>query len=324
MQDNSFGKNIESELHDWSIEPSDAVWSAVEKELDKKKRRYGIGWWLLLPLLLGSLGLGWYMIYQYNRQQRTIPPVSLSIQEHSTGLSTNQPLNQSAAPVIVGQKINSSISSQHLTTQPKRVATQKITAAKLVKGIKNPTHADADATTAGRRLYDDGKQKIVVMAADAMSDENQDSLISGLVLNEVYADTNRKDIMEAVLAPQTDTAKMEVGRTITTPTPTDSLPATSAEKKPASKSRSWRKEFLLAAGKAEFGSFNLSSSSYDFMNSPGSVTSSPGTPVRIRTAYKFGQGTYLQAGINIGRPLTKRLTWFTGLHYHYQQLRGET
>ncbi|RYY32154.1 MAG: hypothetical protein EOP46_19620 [Sphingobacteriaceae bacterium] len=28
--------------------------------------------------------------------------------------------------------------------------------------------------------------------------------------------------------------------------------------------------------------------------------------------------------MNIGRPLTKRLTWFTGLHYHYQQLRGET
>ncbi|RYY44633.1 MAG: hypothetical protein EOO06_17810 [Chitinophagaceae bacterium] len=61
MPDNSLEKNINNEMYDWKINPSPAVWAAVEEALDKKKRRYFFAWWWLLPILIGGTVLFLYL-----------------------------------------------------------------------------------------------------------------------------------------------------------------------------------------------------------------------------------------------------------------------
>jgi hypothetical protein len=86
-------------------------------------------------------------------------------------------------------------------------------------------------------------------------------------------------------------------------------------------SSAWKKEWQLAAGITDFASLGFSKSNSDYVSaSPGGVGSGPGNPIRERNAYNFNRGVYLNAGFNIGRSLSKKISWFTGLHYIYQSV----
>lgn len=69
MSDNNFEKQIQQKLDELKLQPSESVWSRVERRIRKdKRRRTGL---FLLPLIIVLLGLGGYFVF-YSNDKPTI------------------------------------------------------------------------------------------------------------------------------------------------------------------------------------------------------------------------------------------------------------
>jgi hypothetical protein len=65
MSDHDFEKRVKQKMDELKFTPSDAVWQAVQLEIRKDRpRRRG---WILVPILLASLGVAGYFIFNSNK-----------------------------------------------------------------------------------------------------------------------------------------------------------------------------------------------------------------------------------------------------------------
>lgn len=304
MQDNSSKKNIEQQLYDLNIEPSQNVWIAVEKELDKKKRRYFFGWWWLLPLLLTGTGLIWYFNNDTKTnellvEQKTTSPTAIKAKQVNAATQT--------LPIKEQPVFNDSASGTLIAEAKKDIVAGRNHPVKKTKKIINPGNT-SEITGYRKQLSEKQQQKITVTPANTASGNDNGQDIAATENDE----TVKGDSL-ATVTQEEGSKKIE--------TTSDSIVPTIAKKEKKKKISGWKKEWSVAGGLSSLTNFNAAEKAENFSYIPSGVGSSPGNIIRERNEYEFRKGIYVHAGLNIGRSLSKKLTWFTGLHYNYQSIQ---
>ena len=317
MQDNSYKKNIEQQLHDLNMEPSQDVWLAVEKALDKKKRRYFFGWWWLLPLLLIGTGLVWY----FNKDTAGVPMLAggettstAPANAPATTTVTSQP-GQASQTVMADTGHSTSSLFNNSTINNGAPATVNINASLRNRaGTKRISGIDSSETeNAGdkhrRKLSDQQQQKITITAAHATMADSMDEQTAAKV---TPANTDLAADSANITAQVEKKEEKKPGVK-----PDTALIAKKEKKKTASR---WEKEWSLAAGISSLA--NVTSSNR-LENVSYTADMNSGINTRVINVYKFKPGAYVQAGINIGRSLSGKISWLSGLHYNYQRVPSE-
>ncbi|WP_315816620.1 hypothetical protein [Paraflavitalea speifideaquila] len=110
MSDHDFEKQVKVRLDQLKLRPSDAVWTVVEKNIRREKRRRRMIIWL--PLLLLTLGAGGYFAMQENSQPATQDLVKLTIPS-TDATKNNKPSTQTST-----QTPDNSVPSTHEPVTP--------------------------------------------------------------------------------------------------------------------------------------------------------------------------------------------------------------
>ena len=311
MQDNSFKKNIAQELHGLSIEPSQKVWLAVEKELDKDKGPYFPVWWWLFFLLIGGAGLLWFTGKENKKEitsanKKTMPVVAQ--QKAAAGITT--------APVAFDIALTE---KPALPAPGQSTAAKDISAGVQTKHIAGRTTIKITGAATGEKghasrqpLTDKAKQKISIAAPGMETNSNEQEIAP---VNE----EGRPTILTATIPTAQDSAKT-IGLVVKEEkkqAPADTVPASVPL---TQKKKQWIKEWSVAVGQASLISINLYGGKKNEFSNISTGNPTPADPTLERNGYTFRQGSYWQAGINIGRPLSKKISWLTGLHYNFQQV----
>ena len=64
MQKNKFEKQVQQKMEEFNLQPSGSVWSNIEAHISKKKRPKSV--WLFVPITIGLLGLGLWLMNSNN------------------------------------------------------------------------------------------------------------------------------------------------------------------------------------------------------------------------------------------------------------------
>lgn len=306
MQDNSFKKNREQELHGLSIEPSQKVWLAVEKELDKEKRRYFPVWWWLFFLFIGSAGLLWYTGHNGKKEE-------IAANEKTAPVIAQQKNTTGAAAVIVDTKDTLRSFSAAAAATGLQITAGDIAANRQAKYFTGRTAITINGQTTAEEshgsqqlLTDKAKQKTSITVPGTETNDSEEKQSS-----------SAEDTNTVIAPPDAEKTIARATKEDKKQEPADTVPAvvTALQKK---NSKQWIKEWSVAGGGSSLAFIGLSARE----SSSSAADPMPGTvdPVQERNEYIFRQGAYLQAGIYIGRPLSKKISWLTGLQYNFQQV----
>ncbi len=149
MQENKFENQVQQQMEEFRIRPSEAVWEKVEEELRKKKKRRVV-FYLFLLAGLSLLGYSGYFVYNNSKpnlvqQTITVPhdndkPVKenehLPSNETSTGkLQQSKKENQLSDE----EKSNSSVTSDIVLKEKKITTKEKIVVNRQEKATSNLT-----------------------------------------------------------------------------------------------------------------------------------------------------------------------------------------
>ncbi len=308
MQDNSFEKNIDQQLHDIQIEPSTDVWNAVEKALEKKKRRYLFGWWWL-PAVLFTVGS---LVFLMNYFKQTADKQGKILSAHKTQAGQDSFLKdrKNVAEGVTG--VLPKTSGDREAVKPLAgftVTNNPVSIVNLTPGSKRKS--------VKRKARSDARQQMAIRPADEDSDAPATKKIS-----PALSEKNTEQFNNNKTGPSATTEK---------------VPAQTAERKelnqkdslaryvPAadkeSRQSKWKKELSVSGGVSGFASFNAATQDPVFLYIPNNQ-GSPNAPADLieRTSYNFTAGVNLAAGFDLGRSFSKRFSVFTGLHYNYQSV----
>lgn len=320
MQDNSFEKNMEHELHELNIEPSQKVWKAVETALDKKKRRYIFGWWWLLPLLLAGSASIWYFNTNNKKQPQDNETVIASKQPATVGQpaissttgaatvakETPIQINESSAEISQEGDNKNSVAKNNYRTN--RAASIRVTA-------PDATNDDETNNTSHKKISQKGKQHIRIVSAALAADTITDVVAGSTIDDNEQPVTTVPEVTEKeqqfTIAKQGQKAEQPIMPDTTVST------TPSNEKKKRTK---WNKEWIAGGGMVDLGKLGFSGTSLKNLVESSGVGSPANPPVRELNEYVFKSGVYLTAGLNVTKPLSKKTSWSTGLHYTFQNI----
>ncbi|MFT3979416.1 MAG: hypothetical protein QM687_03030 [Ferruginibacter sp.] len=323
MQDNSFNHTIEEKLKDLQLEPSAAVWTAVEKELDRKKRRYFFAWWWLLPaLLLLCGGITWLATGNRNSSNDTTKH-SISAKENNHAPKENTPatattdLTTTTAPAATGDENIRADENKNTGIQISRTNSGRKAAASVK--ISTPSFTEEGSTTAHlHKLDEKGGKHISISNATPEEEKAQDDRNETIVSTVITApeDSLQEQGMPSSVAKKEEPVKKDS----ITPKAPEQTGNSAAQKKKDKKTTRWETAWTAGGGVAAFGSLSLGGARADFFTNSGVITSTPNGIIRTTEEYDLKNGLYAQAGFLAGRSLNAHIKWFTGLQYNYQQL----
>src|SRR6478672_2534173 len=323
MQDNSFDKNIDQQLHDIQLEPSPAVWDAVEKELDKKKRRYPFAWWLLPVLLTGGL-LFWYLGPDHSGQETSTLTSKSADKKRSfteTGFTKNTPeptVQATYSPIDSATLLLTKVNNKEPNdaTVDLRVASSQ--------AIKD----EGKFSGSGKRQTGSGKTKLRVRSVEPVEGGHEKNLADGYT----PPPQQREEVDPIAPVSSSDSRedpKTEVKQVEPVSQRSDSIEKTSSVALPKEEkstlSSKWKKEWSVAGGRSLFGKFDLSDQQEDFLFDPTNTGASPSPGVNLiqRVEYRFAPGAQFDAGLQFRKPISTKFSFLTGLHYNYQMLEAQ-
>ncbi len=309
MQDNSFDKHIQQQLRDVSIDPPGHVWTAVEKELDKKKRRFPFVWWIF-PLLL--LGIGTALYFAADRINEATEDKTTYAGKKAEQAITSKSLTQitPAKATLQHPDTPSAFTGPLVTGRDIPMPYQK-PAAIQINSISVQNTKKEVGVVSKKIIKNEAQQKVNIAGAHA---ENQEANSELATLNDTATAIRAETVISSV---EKDAEKLQPkpGDSSTVDTQKSLLP-------PGKKSKinGWQSEWLIAGGFTQVRALSFSNSGAELLYSPGTSGSNPnqGTNTRVRNEYKFNTGVQLAAGWQVNRPLSKKLAFVTGLHYSYQ------
>ena len=182
MEENKFEKQVQRQMGDFKIPPSDAVWGKIESRIQKKKR-YRWLLFLLFFLLIGAAAVfmkngvstdNQKSITAKNISKDTIATSKILVAKtlpilpqnkdsiHSTiGLANHHQLPVSAkSPVVLIEKKDSIYSTMGLANDHQHRVSSKAHITAISGRIGHPTNAEAQSIEQKRSLSTKGKMKV--------------------------------------------------------------------------------------------------------------------------------------------------------------------
>jgi hypothetical protein len=282
MHENNFEKRISEKMQELGFDPTDAVWSAVDKEINKEKKRRPMFWLLFLSGLV-LLGGGFYLGTLKNYSNKIIADQQRENKKENQGnTSTTKTQNGNISENATVGKTPSPL-SQGPTQTSKRKQSHEIAVLNSGKE-ENSTQAAMENNRATEQIV-----------SDKVKDDRNNTAQADIVKDSTVQKTLKKDA-----TPDIKIVK-------------------EANKK--NRPSMWQIGFTGSAGISKidqslFNSANISGLSYNpsyFASISMSGASAPTPPAspKITPGFSFG------AGVFVNRYLSKRISLSAGIDYHY-------
>lgn len=338
MSGHDFEKNVQQKMEDLRLSPSDAVWSGVEKEIKKDKRKRRV--LLLLPMAL-LLGLGAYWAMQNSGKPGTIEtaqkPNSNDTKNSVTdpaAVSVPPSRNSEQAPRNTDPLIAKDNVPQPVTVSPaddKNLKNREGAVAPNFEGHSNKpaksvmvsdrgrplkNMADAKRNSSGKAPKKGPLVKSAIVAPDApVADSKIDKQAKDVADKDIQSNSEDK----AAVVVTSDSLKEEQPSPIATDSPiTQPSPAIQkAAAKKAAPSHKWQFGFQGGAGVSKLakGIDAFDKSIYMDVASGLNSASPPQTPARTYIPASIGEGFSWNAGVFAQRSISNQLKLSAALQY---------
>lgn len=314
MQDNLHHKSVEERLKDFTMDPSEPVWANIEENLDKKKRRYIIGWWMLLPLLL--IGTGLFLFTGNNTKQKR----GDYDKQQSSGKNTKEPTNTTAgntATTIPVKKNDIAGNTAETAVMPEKVTkTQKSKTANFdFSGVSSPGYnKKTKKVVTGKKTPENPGDDVFTSSTDPVTDKGRMTTKIESPQPSGTDSTNalQKDTDSSAGNKLLSSQKLPVDNTDTVKTTSEKL---KDKNKPQKR---WQMEWTANAGAAELGGLNFFSKQEVFQYSTGGIGSSPA--IRTVQQHEIMPGISAGVGIQLAKKLSPYFTFRTGIGYQYRSM----
>jgi len=307
MHENNFEKQVKEKMDQLGFNPTDAVWTRVDLEINKEKRKRRPLFWIFFfsGLILGAAGV--YTVMQMNIPSRSKMPIQAkSIASHHENVIKENPERQSRA-VETNLKRANTTSSIFSGSLGKKRDQESVNNRSTLTGN---TDSNVEGTKpAGNNFEKDKREPEIV--------DNKE--------NEIGLSSNANKIAAGDLAVVSDSKQQKTDKPLTTDSISEIKSVVSPNQK--LKTSPWSFAITATAGfssnnQSLFQSINAANSSY-YAYSPsnsfvGGPSPSPYLPSELEPGFSFG------AGVMVNRKLSKRIAISSGLEYHYYSTKIHT
>jgi Outer membrane protein beta-barrel domain len=315
MLENEFEKRVREKMDQLGFDPSDTVWTAVDKEINKeKKRRTPIFWLFFFSGLLLAGG-----VYYFIENKNNLNTIARTQQQ---GEINKERVRQSVIKVPEPGKVSKkegedtrNSTNQNSQTNKTELNRKPLNQRKVLEPGKEKIYAG------GTNDFD--KKGIKKPVQNAISKKTDDIVIDN------YSNKNIKTESENAAKNGIDSPS---GKTVTgiveNKTPNqDSVSDTklAKNKNQKTKSSTWQIGFTGGAGISNINQGLFNSDKSLSINNPASAAYNPviiNNPVysssEITPGFSFTAGAFVQ------RNLSKRISLSAGLNYHYYSAKIKT
>jgi Outer membrane protein beta-barrel domain len=330
MHDPEFEKHVQEKMEELQFNPSGEVWTKVEQEIKKEKRRRPLLWIFLLSGVL--LGAGYWLVATGNKQLETkneklktkneAGDDNTKITERENSNSQKENLKEGDEPKLNDATINNySIAKNNITIKPKTSSAQKksLDDKRSVLLLNKNEKGKSEKLKVKKEEADGIVDDAVVGNNNISSEKKNDVGIDATKQNEnIAADSqiNKTSVTDEIKTKKEDLSNK---KNKTTDSPINKTAV--AKNINSKKSRSLRLGFTGGTGVSDIETF--SSSNYPaILNSTGGNVSgyngNNGKPSSIQTGISFYAGAFLE------RSFSKKVSLSAGLNYHYYSTRIRT
>jgi hypothetical protein len=329
MRENEFERKVQEQFDELHMRPSASVWSQVEKELQKKKRRRVV---FYLSMLAGIGLLGYFSsTFLSNsisgesitgRQQSTSPVTDQKAEGNKSGTTTINTVAPGQS-LVTTERPNSSLVDQQ-STQPQETLPGKVIYNQKPAGVgtKGQLVIIQKAPPVKKAIPVEEKKITIIKDQDI-------PVIPGNETDQSIATKTQDEKATAITAA--DTVKKMDSAIAKTEVPEKEEPAIATSKKEPGKSRKvkWgfdlsagvnfsRDKFLsLPSGNLAYADFNQSVD-YSLNSAPVSgVGSNPFASPPVRPPSPVEAGIGFKAGLVAEVKLTEKSSLLTGVRYTY-------
>jgi hypothetical protein len=313
MREDKFEKQVREKMEQLGFEPSESVWTGVDKEINQeKKRRVPLFWLFFIPGLLLAGSAYYYMANKNTTgiipRKNAEHPIAKIPEQKSSG---KKQIGQPAPPSAESQKINNEKNNgvadnkqQHFDgTSPSN--RKRVDKTMGTSPAKNPAHNSVNAKNketdeTGQGVAAAGTADIVInnynsKPAKSETGKDNNKRIDSAVAKMNAAEQENKSKKDSVISSAT--AKNKDQKTI---------------------SSGWKIGFT-----GGLGSSNLNQNLFNSVKTLSPVTLSTNLPAAPNGGYvnysssEIKPGFSFLAGAFVSRNLSKRISFSAGLNYHY-------
>jgi hypothetical protein len=346
MHDPEFEKQVQKKLEELQFDPSGEVWTKVEQEIKKEKRKRPLLWIFLLSGLLLSAGYWALVTGNKNNKQTNIAKAETALKTSSeTKEEKKKPTDENINAAATTKNSTNEKKDLRENNQPNSNANNKNEITITNKSIaKNNTTIKPKTSSPQKKSLDD-KQAVPLFQSkkDKVSDKGKSKKEKvkrepdeGVVANHnifsekknIGIDAVKKEneniaadsqINKSSIADEIKTKKEDLSGKENIATDPQINKTVVAKNINSKKSRSLRLGFTGGAGVSDIETFSSTSSYPANVNSSGgSVTGYNGSPSSIQTGISFYAGAFLE------KPFSKKISLSAGLNYHYYSTRIRT
>ena len=348
MSVHEFEKKVRESMDELKLRPSEAVWTNVEKEIKKDKRRRRFILWL--PLLLLVLGGAGYFVFFSNGQ----------LEKEIVAIPESKPDNTQSKPERNVEPITGSSESQSAKAPDEKTTLPQNTISKIPSSLSDKQRIENSKLDKYKTSeYVEKVQRVnkaIIPKTDrdvendqALKNERNENSIEKTVVEKIENDINNKDAntiapinkeadkIAATTTPQVDIEnenKEDIKAVDKTDLKTDSLnllvdvkePVTTKDSsitKPSivrNKSVKWKLGITANIGVAKISEGGLFSGGLFSMEKKAAVSSFSATPVYFGpisdpVPATIEPGTYFSIGVFAQRQLWKRMSVSAGINY---------
>jgi Outer membrane protein beta-barrel domain len=309
MRENNFEDQVREKMDQFGFDPPDAIWTAVDKEINKDKKRRGP---LFILILFSGLLLAGGVIYfgavKNNSVTKTITGEQKRIDEGENKSSVGK--DQSSKEEE--NKLNEE--TPNLNKQNMALKSKNSSKSDIVKSGNGP--ASSDNSKGIRYGRNDNSVETTVAAK---SDKSNSEIIPPVAVETGSKNSGENKIdssgLKKTIAPVLQ---------ITAPKDSNTESNLAARDKPKSKSSLWT--FGLTGG-AGISNTNQSLFKQSNVNglyySPASINGA-NFAVPVPVSSKINPGFSFTAGVFVSRYLSKRVSISAGLNYNYYSTHNKT
>jgi hypothetical protein len=319
MRENEFEKQVREKMDQLGFDPRDTVWTAVDKEINKeKKRRIPLFWLFFLPALLMAGGT-YYLI------EHKSSPVAIAKTLQQPELNKNQitqpELKSEKKDKNAEELINKNIKPQENSTinTPQINSQRKSSSESKKSGVANKK------TRAGGSM---DKELSGESGQNSIPEKGDDIVIDNYNHKSTQSETSKnKNVLDSTAG------KAIAGITANKKVNKDSVSefATAKNKNQKIKSSTWQFGIIGGAGISNINQGLFNSVKTLNINNNANTAAGPrnltGPPTisnptysssEIKPGFSFGAGAYVQ------RNLSRRISLSAGLNYHYYSAKIKT
>ena len=330
MQDPEFEKQVRQKMDELKFSPSDAVWSNVEKEIKKDRRKRPLLWLFLFLIIALS---GGYYLFSYQKTSNT--KNHSNKQSDSISLNTEKEKTQKENTTEIHPKKDNKNAEQPVSS-PIVSNNEELRSGNKNKSVTEKQKQDQNTVIVKQKTGSSGssnlKQKNNSQIQEKPNNNISDETITLAVpanpaqeTNAPVADKNSylKDSVKTQEKGLTTNQTATKADSVSKNSVSNSVAAEKKSNEKSKKEKSWKIGFTGNAGAStvfENLFTHASYANYASYSSPGTLSSSGSN---YKTATNIKPGFSFSAGASVEKRINKKFTLSGGLQYHYYSIKVE-